>query len=159
LDSALERLRRDYTIAVRDFYIEELQNATGAMPQNAPLTEPLAFLDTHASHPTDVRTLTTCTFRVEVANRGSETWHSNGGQYPIFLSYHWTTDDGDTVVWDGLRTPLPRDVIAGDQIVVRILVNTPDEPGLYCWTPAIVQEGVQWIHHVGPTQLIVKVRA
>ena len=41
LDSALDRLRRDYTISVREFQIEELRNQAGSMPQTAPLIDPL----------------------------------------------------------------------------------------------------------------------
>ena len=163
LDSALDRLRRDYMIAVRDLEIEELRNQAGLMPQDSPLESPLVSLAIGGSDGTaTVQALGVTTFTVEIGNCGTETWFSNGGLYPIHLSYHWTSDECRDAVWDGVRTPLPCDVSTGDRVLVRILVHCPERPGVYYWSPAVVQEGVQWIDEyideTGPAKLVVRVQ-
>ncbi len=157
LDSALDRLRRDYAIAVREFQIEELRNQAGSLPQTAPLTDPVASVSLCGPDPVSVPALSATTFTVEIGNRGAEPWGSNGGSFPILLSYFWMHEDGQPHVWEGLRTPLPRDVAPGDKLVVRILVHTPEVPGVYYWNPAVVQEGAQWIPTVSGPQPLVRV--
>ena len=46
---------------------------------------------------------------------------------------------------EGVRTPLPRDVSSGDHLIARVFVHSPEVPGIYYSTPAVVQEGAQWI--------------
>jgi hypothetical protein len=159
LDSALDRLRRDYTIAVREFEIEELRNQAGGMPQSVRLTDPLMAVALCGPDPGPVQVLSATTFTVEIGNRGTETWGSSGGPYPIRLSYHWMNEDGTPHVWEGLRTPLPRDVLPGRTLVGRVLVHTPELPGVYYWRPAVVQEGAQWIPDASDpvTQFLVRV--
>jgi hypothetical protein len=103
------------------------------------------------------------TFAIELENRGTEPWHSDGGTCPVHLSYHWTRPDGEPVIWDGVRTPLPRDVAPGERIRVRLLVTCPEEAGEYVWIPAVVQEGVDWLAEeatdAGPARLAVQVQA
>ncbi|MGA3149402.1 MAG: hypothetical protein ABSF33_18305, partial [Acidimicrobiales bacterium] len=159
LDSALDRLRRDYTISVREFQIEELRKQAGSTPQTALLTDPLASVALCEPGLAVVPALSATTFAVEIGNCGAETWCSNGGPFPIHLSYHWMSEDGEPRVWEGVRTPLPRDVASGDKLVARILVHSPDVPGDYYWNPAVVQEGSQWIPPASdsPAQLAVRV--
>jgi hypothetical protein len=109
--------------------------------------------------PVIVHTFSATTFAVEIGNRGDETWCSNGGPFPIHLSYHWMSEDGEPLVWEGVRTPLPSDVASGDSLIVRIFVHSPEVPGNYYWNPAAVQEGVRWIPDAShsPTQLVVRV--
>jgi glycosyltransferase involved in cell wall biosynthesis len=164
LDAAVDRLRRDYAIAERDFQIEELRRHAGAQPQDVPLDG--ARMRVSVADPVGsitVQALSVKTFAVELENRGTEPWHSNGGVYPVHLSYHWTRPDGEPVIWDGVRTPLPRDVAPGDRIRVRLLVTCPKEAGEYVWIPAVVQEGVDWLAHedtdAGPARVAVEVQA
>jgi glycosyltransferase involved in cell wall biosynthesis len=164
LDTAVDRLRRDYAIAERDFQIEELRHHAGALPQDAPLVG--ARMRVSVADPVGsitVQALSVKTFAVELENRGAERWCSNGGTYPVHLSYHWTRPDGEPVIWDGVRTPLPRDVAPGDRIRVRLLVTCPEEAGEYSWIPAVVQEGVDWLNEeaidAGPARLSVQVQA
>jgi glycosyltransferase involved in cell wall biosynthesis len=164
LDTAVDRLGRDYAIAERDFQIEELRRQAGDLPQDAPLVG--ARMRVSVADPVGsitVQALSVKTFAVELENRGAEPWFSNGGTYPVHLSYHWTRPDGEPVIWDGVRTPLPRDVAPGDRIRVRLLVTCPEEAGAYVWIPAVVQEGVDWLVEeatdAGPARLAVQVQA
>ncbi len=145
LDEAMDRMRRDYALAEREFQIDELRRQAGSKPQDIALAEPqISVVLAEDGHPARVKALGTTCFEIEITNRGTERWCSNGGRYPIFLSYHWLTEGGGEEVWDGIRTPLPRDVPAGDVLRARVLVHAPERPGEYRWSPALVQEGVQW---------------
>ena len=53
------------------------------------------------------------------------------------------------MVWDRIRTPLPRDVAAGEALRTRVLVHAPERHGVYRWSPAVVQEGVWWFKPEG----------
>ena len=61
------------------------------------------------------------------------------------MGYHWIDIAGSTVVWDGARTPLGGDVLAGAQRVVQAAVQAPPNPGSYFLLFALVQEGVGWV--------------
>jgi glycosyltransferase involved in cell wall biosynthesis len=164
LDTAVDRLRRDYAVAERDFQIEELRHHAGDLPQDAPLVG--ARMRVSVADPVGsitVQALSVKTFAVELENRGTEPWRSNGGTHPVHLSYHWARPDGEPVIWDGVRTPLPCDVAPGDRIRVRLLVTCPEPAGEYVWIPAVVQEGVDWLAEeptdTGPARLAVRVQA
>lgn len=65
----------------------------------------------------------------------------------IALSYHWLRDgeeDAEVVVYDGLRTQLPRDVKSGDTFDVEVRVQAPDEPGTYRLQLDPVRETIGW---------------
>jgi len=84
------------------------------------------------------------TAHVDVKNIGSVTW-PNGGRNPVRFSYHWDSADGEqVVVWDGLRTPLDRDVAPKARTDKDITIRTPDQPGTYTLVLDLVQEGVSW---------------
>jgi glycosyltransferase involved in cell wall biosynthesis len=162
LDTAAGRLRRDHTIATRDFQIEELRAQLGSRPQDAPLVDArmgASLVDPIGS--TSVQASSVKLFTVELENRGADPWCSNGGRLPVHLAYHWTYPDGEPAIWDGVRTPLPRDVAPGDRIRARILVVCPSRAGDYAWIPAVVQEGVDWLAEdlagAGPARLAVRV--
>lgn len=162
LDEAMDRMRLRYALAERDVQIEELRSQTGAKPQDIALVDPLMSVSLIGNgQPARIKALSTTAFEVEVVNRGTERWGSNGGLLPIFFSYHWLSEGGDCLVWDGIRTPLPRDVAAGEVLRTRILVHAPERPGVYRWVPALVQEAVQWFKPQGGeedgTYLVVQV--
>ena len=61
---------------------------------------------------------------VTLRNTGNRVWPAS----QVFVSYHWFRDDR-LVVWDGERTPLPRDLRAGSRAALSVRVATPPEPG------------------------------
>jgi phosphoglycerol transferase MdoB-like AlkP superfamily enzyme len=83
---------------------------------------------------------------VIVGNDGSQPWSPADG---FAISYHWLDAAGETVVWDGRRTPLPEIVPPGAGIELRATVEAPRRPGDYLLSWDVVQEGVQWISEVG----------
>ena len=49
--------------------------------------------------------------RVEIENAGTATWHGD-----VSCSYHWLDGLGNPIVWDGIRTPLPREVAPDERV-------------------------------------------
>ena len=60
------------------------------------------------------------------------------------LAYHWRKDQ-EVVIWDGLRTPLPRRTDGQRHLTLRPRVATPPEPGQYELEFALVGEDRGWI--------------
>src|SRR5919109_1050553 len=71
-----------------------------------------------------------CGARVALENAGSATWRSRGRE-GVQLAYHWLDPLGNAIVWDGIRTPLPRPIAPGDSFVLDACVRAPRPPGRY----------------------------
>ncbi len=61
------------------------------------------------------------------------------------LSYHWTTPDGTVTVLDGLRTPLPHRLRAGEAAPMALVVMAPADPGPHRLVVDLVHEGRRWL--------------
>jgi hypothetical protein len=86
---------------------------------------------------------------VTMRNTGNRVWPAS----QVFVSYHWFRDDR-LVVWDGERTPLPRDLRAGSRAAVSVRMATPPEAGSYVLKLTLVHELVTWFEHKGATMFI-----
>lgn len=82
--------------------------------------------------------------RVEVENAGTATWRED-----VACSYHWLDTLGNPIVWDGIRTPLPRPVDPEERITLRIGVRAPIPPGRYRFALDLVAEHRAWFAEVG----------
>ncbi len=98
----------------------------------------------------------TYTIPVTVTNIGTATWTSSGAQ-PVTLSYHWHDTAGNTVVWDGIRTPLGADVAPGATVTLQANIATPATAGSYSLTLDLVREGVAWFQSFGSAPLSLSV--
>jgi hypothetical protein len=83
------------------------------------------------------------TFRARLRNASAGVWRAQGGA-TVAISYHWRTPAGETVVWEGLRTPLPHDVAPGGEIELLVEVQTPREPGTYVLVLDPLRERLAW---------------
>jgi hypothetical protein len=85
----------------------------------------------------------------QVRNLGALTWR----QLPpreVALSYHWIdAGNGTLVVFDGARSPLPRDVPPGGEVIVPARVRAPAGPGRYVLWWDLVQERATWFSERG----------
>jgi hypothetical protein len=82
---------------------------------------------------------------VRVTNLGSETWPGGRAQHPLIrVAYRWLDADGDVVVPEGLRAPIPAALRPGRSCVLPVLVVAPDEPGAHVLEIDLVHEGVRW---------------
>lgn len=86
---------------------------------------------------------------MEITNTSNSIWPTSGKR-PVQLSYHWVTDQGATVVADGLRTRLAEDVEPGASVIVRALLRAPDVPGNMTLVWDLVQENVRWFSEADP---------
>ncbi|HET9492856.1 MAG TPA: O-antigen ligase family protein [Chloroflexia bacterium] len=84
------------------------------------------------------------TVPVTVRNDGRMTWEASG-VLPIHVSYHWMSAEDDVyLLFDGARTPLPRDVAPGETVTVNAIVQTPTQAGNYRLQWDLVHENVTW---------------
>jgi len=90
----------------------------------------------------------TYTIPVPITNRGTAAWNATGANL-VDLAYHWHDAAGNTVVWDGVRTPLPADLAVGASTTVNARVTAPPVPGSYTLTFDLVREGVSWFQFFG----------
>lgn len=94
--------------------------------------------------PRQIEVEKTFTGNVRLENVGISTISSQTHP-PIFISYHWRSPEGEILINDGYRTPLPIDLLPGRQLTLPILIYTPDRPGLYLLEITMVNEGVCWL--------------
>jgi len=76
-------------------------------------------------------------------NSSDERWPSSGPTR-VNLSYHWLGPDGETVFWEGQRTPLGSDLESGGELEIVQAVTAPEAPGLYYLELDLVRERVAW---------------
>jgi hypothetical protein len=82
--------------------------------------------------------------RTEVENAGSATWRED-----VACSYHWLDALGNPIVWDGIRTALPRVVAPGERISLDAGVRAPIPPGRYRFALDLVAEHRAWFGELG----------
>jgi FkbM family methyltransferase len=81
---------------------------------------------------------------VKITNHSAQPWESTG-RNPVMLSYHWLDEDWGMVVFDGLRSALPRGGVApGETRDGWVRVQCPAPPGNYRLVLTLVREGVCW---------------
>jgi hypothetical protein len=80
---------------------------------------------------------------VTIRNRGKVPLSSSTGQ-PVLLSYHWQNESEETIVWDGLRTPLLRTLYPDDEEDILLSVLAPSEAGQYVLNITLLKEHVTW---------------
>ena len=96
--------------------------------------------------------------KVIVRNRSFRAWSSCRPDAPDYLSYHWLDRWGSVVVWDGERTPLPRDIGPGEEAEVLSRIKAPPNSGKYTLAIELLQEGSSWSSDTGVPWLAVSFR-
>jgi len=85
-----------------------------------------------------------------VENAGTATWRSGAGA-DIRVSYHWLDTRGNPIVWDGIRSSLPRHVEPGASVRVELEVQGPMPPGPYVFALDLIAEHRAWFAELGGT--------
>jgi SAM-dependent methyltransferase len=91
---------------------------------------------------------------VTIQNVGECAWPSVGDRerkYVVQLGNHWLTPEGETVVWDDGRQPLPYDLSPNTAIHMVLAVTAPLSAGKYILELDMVQEAVAWFKHKSST--------
>lgn len=89
----------------------------------------------------------TTTADVVVKNTSKNRWPSKPnqkGRNAVNLSYHWLDRNAKVVVFDGARSPLPKDVEPGETIRISAKIQPPSRAGQYTIEVTLVQELVAW---------------
>ena len=97
---------------------------------------------------------------ITVKNISPVTWPSKPdkeNRYAVNLSYHWLARKGEIVVFDGLRTPLPRDLKPGESVDLKAAIQAPDKPGRYVLEVTLVQERSAWFPQKNGAKLVIPV--
>ena len=84
--------------------------------------------------------------RFELRNESLETWRAAEG---VAVSYHLFDAENDTLIEDGPRLALERDVAPGDTVTLRLAVDFPPEDGSYQARISLMREGVCWYYDRG----------
>ncbi len=94
---------------------------------------------------------------VEVKNTSMGFWESEGSRRTN-LGTHWINrDTGEMIIWDGNRGLLDEDVEHGQETIVKITIEAPDEPGRYILQYDMVHEGVTWFSEQGVIPLEINI--
>ena len=99
--------------------------------------------------------------RVSFRNTSGSTWPSkpdSRDRNAVHFAYHWTNEQGDMVIYDGVRTPLPQDVNPGDSVALTPALQAPERVGNYILEMTLVQEGVAWFPDKGGDKISIPVR-
>ena len=94
---------------------------------------------------------------ITVRNASPVSWPSQSdakGRYAVNLAYHWLTAKGTTVVFDGLRTPLPKDLEPGESADLKARIQAPEKPGRYILEVTLVQERSAWFPEKNGAKLV-----
>ena len=90
---------------------------------------------------------------VTVTNTSEGTWPARGAAR-VQLAYHWLDADGETIVREGVRTPLPGPVAPGESIALEMEILAPPGPGRYTLVLDAVRERVAWFSSRDPEQAL-----
>gem|GEM_PF-1634242 len=88
------------------------------------------------------------TVAVTVTNNGNVAWSASGAN-PVNIAYHVFNSAGQTVIWDGARTPLGSDLAPGASRTLSVAYTAPTAAGSYTLAIDTVREGVAWFSGLG----------
>ena len=91
--------------------------------------------------------------RVELENAGTQPWTPER----FTLSYHWLDELGNSIVWDGVRTPLERPLAPGERATAALELRAPIPPGRYRLAIDLVHERLAWLDELGSPWLALEV--
>jgi len=86
-------------------------------------------------------------FHVLLLNKSTNSFASCLGAGSVHMSYHILSNDGITVVKDGIRTILPNPIAPGSSVELPVVVEYPSHPGKYILRFTPVQEGNVWFYN------------
>jgi N-acetylmuramoyl-L-alanine amidase len=94
----------------------------------------------------------TKSFDLKVKNNGTLVWASSGSN-KVKISYHIYDKYEKVVIFEGIRTSLPKNISPGDSVTVKISIKVPSKPGSYTIEYDMVQEGITWFGDKGSPTL------
>lgn len=118
---------------------------------NPPLENVAGFVNViHNDNNRNLLAGRTYTFQAKIKNIGQSCWPSTGRQ-AVYVSYHWFAPDGQCIDYEGVRTPLPKDVDPLEEISMTFAVRTPSLVGPAELHVTLLQEHCFWFEERGFT--------
>ena len=93
------------------------------------------------------------TAEFEIRNGTAETWRAQDG---FAVGFHVFDADTGTVIVDGARAALARDLAPGESVRLRLKISLPPENGRYQVFVSPLREGVAWYYDRGWPFLLVE---
>ncbi len=118
------------------------QASPTAQPSPAKYTYKAAYNDFQKT-PSSLSPGQKVSFPFAVRNLSNFTWSSSPPNQ-VNLSYHIYDSRGRVVIYDGLRSPLPKNVAPGEVVDLTMTIQAPTTPGTYQIKYDMVHEGVTW---------------
>jgi hypothetical protein len=82
---------------------------------------------------------------VLIRNGSKDDWRGLDDPQAVIASYHWYDEHAKKVVYGGMRTHIPQEVIkSGTTIECKMVVLAPQHSGSYTLELTILQECIQW---------------
>ena len=94
---------------------------------------------------------------IRFRNTTDEAYVSTGA-HPAFVSYHLYDHHGREVEYNGLRSPFPIALGAGQEITAPVNIRAPDKPGVYRLDICLVQEQLAWHPPIVSVELTVEAK-
>lgn len=135
-------------LALFEMVTEPVSGASEPLPDNAFRAELALHYDADqipAGSPARVAVAVHNLADVTLPAIGTEGW------YQVTVANHWLDAEGERVIVDDGRAPLPHDLAPQDFALVELDVTAPEEPGDYRLEVDCVQEGVGWFGDRGST--------
>lgn len=138
--------------------IKDLENIYLYIKAKQPLKKYQAFYDDNNNTPDIMEIDKEYNINLGLKNLGTVEW-PNESISPVFLSYHWyDIDSGEVVIYDGIRSKLPKSVKQNKEVNVETKILTPSEPGNYLLMYDLIDEGVAWFSEEKVVPLIKPVK-
>ena len=82
--------------------------------------------------------------RTRVVNQTPDAWPAFPLVTQVALGYHWYTEAGTLVTWDGVRTGLQEPLRPGEELAADQRVVAPQTPGTYRLAIDLARETISW---------------
>lgn len=110
------------------------------------------------SLPAEMKSLEYINIDVEIHNDTDMAWRGDLFR-PINLSYHWLDENGDYVLFDGIRSPIPIEgVPAKGSVLSPMKIMAPQVEGNYRLVLTMVQESIGWLEDRGFSPYIMQIK-
>jgi hypothetical protein len=77
-------------------------------------------------------------------NQTPDAWPAFPLVTQVALGYHWYTEAGTLVTWDGVRTGLREPLRPGEELATDQRVVAPQTPGTYRLAIDLARETISW---------------
>ena len=152
-------MRNQLALGAILFVIGVLQGCADTEPKRLPESGFQVAFESHNVSPV-MTSGKTVSAAIAIKNVSPVTWPSKPDKkdrYAVNLSYHWLNQKGAPVIFDGLRTPLPRDLKPGESVDLNAAIQAPTKPGRYILELTLVQERSAWFPEKNGAKLVLPV--